>query len=258
MEVYGGVKAWEETAEEEDLKSDSPRVKDTATYTITKFSKSIDIPKTFFDDAQHDVIGKMMRDFANKAIVARDKDAFGLFRGATTTTLTADGVVLGSNSHITVSGDTVDNLFTEALDDDALNTALIMLAEQKDQSGEIMGHEASVLLVPPALFKQACILTDSQFRPGTANNDTNVYSTKYPGLVVMQSNRLGAAAGGSDTQWQLLGRNHGIYRWVREGVSTDLVPYSYSRNDNYVYKGRFREETGAVSYEGVVVSTGLT
>lgn len=255
MEVYGGVTAWEATAEEEDLKTGSPRVDDQKVFSISKFTKSVDIPKTFFDDAQHDTIGKMMRDFAFKARVARDKEAMSLFRLGFTTKTTADGVAVFSNSHSTVHGDTVDNLGTSALTESSFNQALVMLGEQRDQSGELVGHPAKCLLVPMALFAEACRITKSELRPGTANNDINAHSSMYD-IDVRQSPYLGAAAGGSDTAWFLLGENHGAYRWVREGINTNLVSYEYSRNDNYVYKGRFREVTGAVTYEGLVGFTG--
>lgn len=256
MELFGGSGAWEQTAEEQDLPLGTPRITNQKTFSVVKFAKSVDIPKEFFDDNKHSSYEKMVRNFARRARTTRDKNAFGVFRNATTTTLTADGVALLSDSHLNINGDTVDNLITSALSESSLNTAITMMLEQKSQDGEIDGHTPSVLLVPSALYKTACEITESELRSGTANNDMNVYSDKY-GIQVYTSPYLGAAAGGSDTAWFLLSDTHSITRWVREAVNTNLVSYETSRNDVYTYKGRFREVVGAMSYEGVVGSTGV-
>jgi hypothetical protein len=79
----------------------------------------------------------------------------------------------------------------------------------------------------------------------------------YPGLQIFQSPFLGAAQGGSDTAWFLLSRNHSLYRWVRQALNLDLVDYKTQRNNNYIYKGEYREVVGAISYEGLCGSTGL-
>lgn len=204
----------------------------------------------------HGAYEKMVRDMGEMGRITRDKNAFAIYRNAFTTTLTADGVALVNDSHVTLSGDTVDNQLTAVLADTPLNDAIVMLAEQKAQDGTIRGYVPATLLVPQKLFKTASTLLDSQLRPQTANNDVNVYSTRY-GIEVYTSPFLGAAAGGSDTAWFLLSRNHSVTRWVRQDIETDLVDYKYSRNNVYVYKASFREVVGAISYEGIVGSTGV-
>ena len=255
MELFGGSGAWEVTAEEQDLPQGTPRITNQKTFSVVKFAKSVEIPKEFFDDNKHGSYEKMIKNFARRARTTRDKNAFAVFRGAFTTTLTADGATLCSDTHTTISGHTVDNKLTAVLAEASLNTAITAMLEQKSQDGEIDGHVPAVLLVPSSLYKLACEITESQLRSGTANNDMNVYSDKY-GIQVYTSPYLGAAAGGSDTAWFLLSSTHSITRWVRQAVSTDLVGPEYSKNDVYAYKGRFREVVGAMSYEGVVGSDG--
>lgn len=257
MELFGGSGAWESTVEEQNLPEGTPRIANQKTFTVTKFAKSIRIPKEFFDDNKHGSYEKMVQNFAQRARTTRDKNAFAWFRNAFTTSDTADGADFISDTHTTISGHTVDNKGTAALSESSLNTGLIALAEQKAQDGEIDGHVASVLLVPVALFKTACEITKSEMRAGTANNDISYYSQIYPGLQVVTSPFLGAAAGGSDTAFFLLSSTHGVSRWVRESVNTNLVDYKISANDVYNYKGRFREVVGAMTYEGAWGSTGL-
>jgi hypothetical protein len=99
-------------------------------------------------------------------------------------------------------------------------------------------------------------VTKSVLKSGSANNDMNYYSELYPGLQVKFSPFLGAAYGGSDTAWFLLSTDHSITRWVRQGVTTDMVDYKFQRNNNYIYKAEYREVVGAISFEGVVGSNG--
>jgi phage major head subunit gpT-like protein len=254
-EVFKGVGLWEVFNEESDVPEDQPRITNKKTFTVVNYGKSIDIPKNFFDDNMHGSYEKMVRDFAMKGVATRDHYAFAVFRNAFTTATTADGVALVSDSHTNLNGDTIDNEITAALSETSLNTAIQMLVEQKDQAGVVMGNMPETLLVPPALFKLACEICESEMKSGSADNDMNVYSSKYM-INVATSNRLGAASGGSDTAWFLLGRNHSITRWVRQGIQTDLVDYKFQRNNNYIYKAAYREVTGALDYCGIIGSTG--
>lgn len=197
----------------------------------------------------------MMRQFALKAKRSQDKNAFTYLRDGFTVSTTADGAYLFSNSHTTLSGDTVDNLLTSALSESALFDAVKAMEEQKDQNGDVMGMSASCLLVPLALYKTAIEITDSELRSGSAENDVNFYSSKY-GIVVKTSPYLGAAAGGSDTAWFLMGEGHNLTRWLRQPLQTALVDWTINRNNNYVYKGEFREVVGAATHEGLIGSTG--
>jgi phage major head subunit gpT-like protein len=257
-ETFRGTGLWEAKAEEADVKSGAVKVGNTQTFIVSEYAKSIDISKNFFDDEQHGVYEKMVRDMGETGRITRDMNAFGLYRGAFTTTLTADGKALVADDHVTQSGATIDNRIASnpVLAEASLNTGIIMMVEQKAEDGTVRGQMPEVLLVPPALFKLACEITESELRSGTANNDMNVYSVKY-GITVATSPYLGAAAGGSDTAWFLLGRNHSVTRWVRQGIVTDLVDYKFQRNNNYIYKASFREALGAYNYTGVVGSTGL-
>lgn len=255
-EAFKGVGLWTTRTEQQDVEQDSAFLGNQKVHSVLNYSKSVLIPKTYFDDDMHSTYEKMVADMGLKARVTQDDNAFGVLRGGFVTYKTGDGAYLFSDTHTTLSGATVDNKTTAALSETALNAAIIALAEQKDQSGEVVGNAPKVLVVPPALFKTACEIVKSELRSGTGNNDTNVYSSQY-GIQVVTNNRLGAAAGGSDTAWFLLGENHGLTRWVRKGIETVLVPYQFSKNNSYEYKGEFREVIGATDYVGLYGSTGV-
>ncbi len=255
--LSGGGGFWDTKGEEQAVTLGSPRVANKVTYSVVTFAKGLDISKEFFDDNMHGTWSAMVKKFAEAARATRDRKAFELFRNAFTTTLTADGATFISLSHTTIDGGTVSNELAgnPALDETPLNNAIVQLLEMKSQDGITLGQQPAVLLVPSKLFKKAQELVDSALVSSSANNAINVFSSTY-GITIFHSPYLGAANGGSDTAWFLMSRNHAVTRYIREEVTTSLVDYIYSSNDNYVYKGRFREVYGVADYSGVVGSDG--
>jgi len=256
VEQFMGPGYFEARAETADLASGTARVGNQKTFSVLNYAKQIDISKNLMDDDQHSVIETLIKKFARNARLTRDKNAFQQFNLGFTTVLTNDGVALFSNSHVTLNGDTVDNLEGGALADGTLNTSFNSLINQKTQDGTLGGHVPAILLVPTALFKTAQEVTKSVLKAGSANNDLNYYSEIYPGLQVFHSPFLGAGFGGSDTAYFLLSRDHSMFRWVRQAISTDLVDYKTQRNNNYIYKAEYREVVGPISFEGLIGSTG--
>jgi phage major head subunit gpT-like protein len=255
-EQFTGVGYWDSRPELGDVTAGNPKVGNQKTFSVTNYAKSVDISKNLFDDDQHSVVQMMIRNMARNARLTRDKNASSIYANAAGTTLTNDGIALISASHVAGDGTTVSNLVSGALSEATLATGITTLIELKTQDGTLGGNEPSVLLVPPANFKNACIFAKSELRPTTTNNDLNYVSMIYPGLRVLMLPFLGAAYGGSDTIWFLLSRNHSVTRWVRQAVQTNLVDYQYQRNNNYIYKGEFREIVGAITFDGLVGATG--
>lgn len=255
-EQYMGAGYFQERPELGDVSQGTVRVGNQKTSSVLNFSKAVDISKNLFDDDQHAVVQKMIRDLGRLARATQDKNAFNEYNLGFTTATTNDGVALFSNSHVSLSGGTIDNLETGTLTEANLETAINSLIDQKTQDGTLGGHAPACLLVPTALFKEAMIITKSELRSATANNDLNYYSQVYPGLQVKFSPFLGSSFGGSDTAWFLLSRNHGVYRFVRKALETSMTPWEYQRNNNYVYKAEYREVVDAVTFEGIVGSSG--
>lgn len=253
-EQFKGVGNFEETAELQALPEDNFRVDNQKTFTVIKYAKAIPVSAEFYADDQHDTVNKAVEQAGLRARTTRDKKAFDfIFNKGFTTTTTNDGVALFSASHLNLNGDTVSNILTSsALSESTLNTAIETLREMVAQDGENGGHSPATLLVPNRLFKTAIEITKSELRSGTANNDANYYSLAFPGLRVVTSRWIGASQGGSDTSWFLLSDNHSVCRWVREPLSTGIVSPENTANDAYIYKMKFREVVGAISYEGIV------
>ncbi len=235
----------------------TPHVTNKQTTAINTFAQAIDISKQLFDDNMHGVWAEDVRDFADKAQITQDYNAFSLFRNGFTTALTADGVSIFNASHVLIGGGTQSNVGAAALTPTSLNTGLVNLVEQKDQSGVIRGNVPAILLVPIALWKHAREITDSALIADLANNNINVYRSAL-GITVWTSQFLGAASGGSDTAWFLLARRHGFTRLIRQGLETALTDWRYSNNLTYRYQANYREAYFCADYAGSYGSTGLS
>ncbi len=233
----------------------TPHVTNKQTTQILTFAQGIDITKQLFDDNMHGVWAEDVRDFAIKAKDTQDYNAFALFRNGFNTALTADGSAIFS-THTLIGGGTQSNAGTVALSPTSLNTGVVNLMEQKDQSGVIRGSSPAVLLVPPALWKHAREITDSALIADLANNNINVYRSAL-GITVWTSHWLGSVAGGSDTAWFLLAKRHGFTRLVRQGLETALTDWRYSNDLTYRYQANFREAYFCADYSGSYGSTGV-
>lgn len=251
MEVFKGVGLWSDTPEQGEYAGDTPLVNDQITFSVARYTKKFHITEEMMEDDQHTVVKQAITQMGTKARVTQNRQGMGIFRGSTTTTLTSDGVSLLSASHTNIAGDNVDNTISAAFSVDTLEEGINLLVEQPDQSGDIIGHEARTLLVPPALFKEAVEVTESRLEANTTDNQLNVFSAKY-GITLRQSQYLGTASAGSNVRWYLMGEYHSVFRWVRVPVQTRLLDGAYKDNGDSVYRGRYREVYGAVTYEALV------
>ena len=255
-EVFKGVGLYSQTGEIQAVAIDTPKVANKVFVNVLDWTKGVELSKDMFDDNLHGVWARIVADMATKARVTQDYNAFGIFRGAFTTTLTADGIALCSTVHVLLNGATYSNSLgaTGGLTSDTLFNAIVALRQQVDQAGVLLGNQPAILLVPTKLFKKACELTDSALIADSANNAINVYRSAY-GFKVMTSPFLDAAIGGSDTAWFLLSKNHSVTRIIRQGVETNLRPWEYSNNRTYFYQANFRESYYAPDYVGIVGAT---
>jgi len=239
------------------------------TVTIADFAEGIDISKNLFDDDIHGEWENQVSDFAVMARRTQDFNAFKIFRGAFTTTLTADGSAF-IGSHTLIGGGTTNNevvtadisgATTSALTTSSFNVAMQRLANMKSQAGVPLQCVGDILLVPPALYVTARQIAVSALTPENGNNAVNVFSMDYS-VKVYQSVWLGTASPdgiGSDTAWFLLDSSrHQVRRFVRQGIITSLRDWTMSNNRTYYYQANFREEVFVPDYIGVVGAKGTS
>jgi ribosomal protein S17 len=165
-----------------------------------------------------------------------------------------------SNSHVSGSGDTVDNLETGALSADNLFTVVKSLRLQKAQDGDLGSYHADGLLVPVNLHRTAVEIADSELKTNTANNNLNYFSRVYPGLVVGSSEYLDSAYNSlnsnADTSYFVVSKLHSITRAVRVGIEREYVDAKYDRKRRAFYRARFSERVYAGTWGGLVGSNG--
>lgn len=254
-EVFKGVGLYSQTGEVGNVPLDTPKVANKVFVNVLDWTKGVELSKDMFDDNMHGVWARIVQDMARKARVTMDYNAFGLFRGGFTTTLTADGAAWFSASHTLLNGQTISNLVTNpsgtGLTSDSLYAMIVALRQQVDQAGVILGNVPAVLVVPTKLFKKALELTDSALIADSGNNAINVYRSAY-GFKVMTNPYLDAAAGGSDTAYFLLSSNHAATRLIRQGIQTSLRSWEYSNNRTFFYQANFRESYYVPDYVGAV------
>jgi len=199
-----------------------------------------------------------MRAFLFAFTIARDRNAFAVYALGFTTQTTIDGVALFAATHTNQNGDTIDNLETGALDDTTLNATINTLRTQVNQSGVKVGYEPDFLLTPSLLHKTGMTYAKSVLRAGTGNNDLNYFSEMYPGMKVVYNQFLDDT---STTAYFVGAAGHGVTRFEREALSTNLVDWKISAAANdvnaYKYLMVAREEVDSLEYSGVVGSTGV-
>ncbi len=231
------------------------------TYTFIKWAKAISISKEMWDDDRFNVMRRGTSDLAKSKQRTKDQIGADIFNYAFTSggggkaLFTAgDAVALVSASHPrTDGGAVISNYTTTDLNEASLETGLVTMRATVDDKGQLVGISPDTILVAPALEKEARILLDSQGRVGTANNDVNPYKGR---LKVVVWDRLGAAAGGSDTAWFLLDSSeHKLNYFLRQDTGLQGPDYDFD-NDVAKWKDAFRALPGWSDFRGVYGSKG--
>jgi len=231
------------------------------TYTHQKWAKAISISKEMWDDDRFGVMRRGTQDLARSK--QRTKDAIGadIFNygftaggGGRAPFTAGDAVALFSASHPRTDGGAVQsNTTTADLKESSLETALVTMRATLDDKGELQGVSPDTLIVAPALEKEARILLDSSGRIGTANNDVNPYQGR---LKLIVWDRLGSAAGGSDTAWFVLDKSLArLIYFMRSDTGLQGPEYDFD-NDVAKWKDAFRCLPGWSDWRGIYGSKG--
>jgi phage major head subunit gpT-like protein len=90
-----------------------------------------------------------------------------------------DGQVLCSTAHPLVSGATNSNTFAAAADlnETSLEAAAIQIAAWTDERGLLIAAKPKKLIIPTSLMFVATRILETDYRPGTSDNDVNAIKT---------------------------------------------------------------------------------
>lgn len=250
------------TDEDQDVDEATVAVANKTVADVFEFDRDIPIPQRYQEASSYwGTVDGWVEQLGVRARTSRDKFAFRYSYGdAFGAVHTPDGVDLISNSHIALSGDTVDNLETGAASADNVATLIRRLRLMKAQDGDLASYHADGLLCPVNLHPTMTVIVGSELKPGVTDNDLNYISKVYPGLVVGASEYLdsdyNSLNANADTSYFCVSRMHKVTRAKRVDMQREYVDPMYDRRRRAFYRGRFSERVYAGDWGGVVGSNG--
>jgi hypothetical protein len=156
-------------------------------YTHLKYTLGFKISEELYDDDQYNVMNKKPAALGKAARRTAESSAAGVFNNAFSTSyLGGDAKPLASISHPRSDGGTAQSNASATgitLNETNLETARLAMRAQLDDKGMKIESVANILLVPPALEKDAHVIVDSSLRSDSADNDLNFYKGKYNIIV---------------------------------------------------------------------------
>lgn len=259
-----GIPNFQKTADQETILSVDSFLANKVTRTSQKYTSQVPVSDEAFRADMHEKRAAIGREQGLAA--SRTQDSEGLLNtygdiAAGSLFTTPDGQPTASNSHVTVRGQTVDNLETGALTPDNLWTLTVSLAGQRGQHGDLASHLFEGIVVPFTNFKTAKEVLDSSLLANSAENNVNVFDTTYGEVRIGASAFLGSAynsASNANTTYTIVSRNHRIMRKVFYGVDTKLIPPESTQNDTWLYRVKFNEVAFPGTWQGVAASIGTT
>lgn len=222
------------------------------TLTHLKYTKGFKVSQELLEDDQHNIISQMPRALAKSVVYTTEFWAASVFNNGFNTSYTSygDGKPLFSTIHPRADGGTAQSNASSTgltLGETNLETQRLILEKALNDKGEIVNFKADTLIVPVDLRKTAQIITESTMRPGTANNDVNVYDGVFQVIPWRYIT--------STTAWFLADKSNHELCWywrVRPEFKSD---FNFDA-DAALYKVRTRFSFGWADYRGLVGSKG--
>lgn len=222
------------------------------TITHLKYTKGFKVSQELKEDDQHNVISQMPRALAKSVVYTTEFWGASVFNNAFNTANTSygDGKPLASTLHTRADGGTAQSNASATgivLSETNLETLRLQLEKALNDKGEIVNFKADTLLIPIDLRKTAQIITESTMRPGTANNDVNVYDGVFKVIPWRYLT--------STTAWFLLDKSNHLVDWIWRVRPEFKSDFSFDA-DAALYKVRVRFGFGWADWRGVVGSKG--
>lgn len=241
-----------QTAELGPLDYEDPNQMFRTTYTHLKYTKGFKVSEELIEDDQHNVIRSMPAALGKAAKRTQEFYAAKVLNDGFTTTATSygDGKPLFSTKHTRADGGTAQSNADSTgrtLTEDNLETVRTNARKILDDKGQRIMLKYNRLVVPVDLEKTALVITQSQLKPGSGNNDVNIYQGMFE---VISWEYLT-----STTAWFLQDARNHLLKWywrIRPEFKQDMGFDSGSQ----LYKTRMRFSTGWSDYRGMYGSKG--
>ena len=221
-------------------------------YTHLKYTKGFKVSRELHEDDQHNTIKSMPQALGKAAKRTQEYYAASVFTNGFSTSYTSygDAKPLFSTSHPRADGGTAQSNASSTgitLSEENLETARIAVRKQLDDKGMKIVVRPSKLVVPIELEKTANIIVNSTMRPGTANNDYNMYKG---GFDVQAWEYLT-----STTAWFLMDKMMSLLTWYWR-IRPEFKQDNSFDADAALYKTRVRFSYGWSDWRGLWGSKG--
>ena len=222
------------------------------TYTHLKYTKGFKVSQELVEDDQNNVISAMPKALAKSVVYTTEYWGASVFNNAFSTSYTSygDAKPLISTGHTRADGGTAQSNGSSSgivLSETNLETGRLALEKALNDKGEIVNFNADTILHGVDLRKTSQILTESSMRPGTANNDVNIYEGVFKVIPWRYIT--------STTAWFLMDSRNKVIKWywrVRPEFKSD---FNFDA-DAALYKVRARFSFGWSDWRGVWGSKG--
>ena len=152
----------------------------TTRYTMETISMGFALTQEAFEDNLYDSLSaRYVKELARSLANTKQIKAAAVLNNGFTSFNTGDGVTLYSTSHPLVTGGTIANRPTTAVDfnETSLEAAGIQIGKWVDERGKIINARVRKMIAPIDLQYTAIRVLETQLQPGTANNDVNAIRT---------------------------------------------------------------------------------
>lgn len=216
---------------------------------FTSYGKGVQITQEMLDDDMTGHMKKAMGELGKSAAYTKELHFWDLLNtGFSGGKVGVDGKQLFAADHPIEDGIALNNLATGALSYAALQNAIGLFDEQKNDRNIPIVDSPYLLIVGPKLRWKAEELLKSELKPDTDLN--NINTLRGEGLQYMVCNYLT-----SDTSWFLVSKNHDLRFMWRKNLAFE------SKDDfntgNRLYKATMRHTTDFWDWRGIVGSTGV-
>ena len=221
-------------------------------YNHLKYTKGFKVSQELWEDDQHNVIKAMPEALGKAAKRTQEFYAASVFNNGFNTAYTSygDGKPLFSTQHPRADGGTAQSNADSTgltLTETNLETVRTQFRKFLDDKGQKFMSNPSALLVPVDLEKTAMILGKSTMRPGSANNDYNVYQGMFDVKVWEYLT--------STTAWFLLDMRNHLLTWYWR-IRPEFKQDNAFDTDAALYKTRVRFSFGWSDWRGILGSKG--
>lgn len=250
--AVSGFSLLQQTSELGPLDYEDPNQMYRTTYTHLKYTKGFKVSQELMEDDQHNVIRAMPEALGKAAKRTQEYWAASVFNNGFSTSYTSygDAKPLFSTSHPRADGGTAQSNASSTgitLTETNLETARIAFMKHLDDKGQRIVLRPSDILVPVDLEKTANIIVNSTLRPGTANNDYNIYK----GAMGVKAWEYLT----STTAWYLLDMRQHLLTWYWR-IRPEFKQDNAFDSDAALYKTRVRFSFGWSDWRGAWGSKG--